>query len=129
MTIMKKLKNQMGLTLIELLAVVVILGVIAAIAVPAIGGTIQNSKVKADAQAEELIKDAAVRYLIDTDPSNATTIVSPATTATINVSTLQTAGYLKSIPKKQQLATPVVYATVTVSYSLTGGWSATAIAT
>ncbi|WP_203288281.1 type IV pilin protein [Metabacillus indicus] len=40
----KMLKNERGLTLIELLAVVVILGIIAAIAVPAIGNVIQKSK-------------------------------------------------------------------------------------
>ncbi|MDX8290006.1 prepilin-type N-terminal cleavage/methylation domain-containing protein [Metabacillus indicus] len=43
----KMLKNERGLTLIELLAVVVILGIIAAIAVPAIGNVIQKSKVDA----------------------------------------------------------------------------------
>ncbi|MGN7295636.1 prepilin-type N-terminal cleavage/methylation domain-containing protein [Ferdinandcohnia sp. SAFN-114] len=48
----KHLKNQKGLTLIELLAVIVILGIIAAIAIPAIGNVISNTKldsVKADA--------------------------------------------------------------------------------
>lgn len=48
----KMLKNEKGLTLIELLAVIVILGIIAAIAVPSIGGIIQKSRedaVKADA--------------------------------------------------------------------------------
>ncbi|EKN64976.1 prepilin-type N-terminal cleavage/methylation domain-containing protein [Schinkia azotoformans] len=41
------LKNEKGLTLIELLAVVVILGIIAAIAVPAIGKIIDDSRQKA----------------------------------------------------------------------------------
>lgn len=40
----KRLKNEKGLTLIELLAVIVILAIIAAIAVPAIGSIISNSK-------------------------------------------------------------------------------------
>ncbi|WP_391202204.1 prepilin-type N-terminal cleavage/methylation domain-containing protein [Psychrobacillus sp. L4] len=43
----KILKNQKGLTLIELLAVIVILAIVAAIAVPAIGNVIANSRDKA----------------------------------------------------------------------------------
>jgi type IV pilus assembly protein PilA len=48
----KRLKNEKGLTLIELLAVIVILAIIAAIAIPAIGNIIDNSRynaVKSDA--------------------------------------------------------------------------------
>lgn len=40
----KQLKDERGLTLVELLVVVVILGIIAAIAVVAIGGIIENSR-------------------------------------------------------------------------------------
>jgi type IV pilus assembly protein PilA len=46
------IKNEKGLTLIELLAVIVILGIIAAIAIPSIGGLINKTRedaVKADA--------------------------------------------------------------------------------
>lgn len=43
----KRIKNEKGLTLIELLAVIVILAIIAAIAIPAIGNIINNSKDKA----------------------------------------------------------------------------------
>ena len=49
----QRLQNEKGLTLVELLAVIVILGIIAAIAIPAIGNIITNSKVnalKADGQ-------------------------------------------------------------------------------
>jgi type IV pilus assembly protein PilA len=42
--IQQKLKDQKGLTLIELLAVIVILAIIAAIAIPAIGNIIENSR-------------------------------------------------------------------------------------
>lgn len=51
--IQNKLKDQKGLTLIELLAVIVIIAIIAAIAIPAIGNIIENSRngaVKADFQ-------------------------------------------------------------------------------
>lgn len=43
----KHMKNEKGLTLIELLAVIVILAIIAAIAIPAIGNIISNSRDKA----------------------------------------------------------------------------------
>lgn len=43
----KRVKNEKGLTLIELLAVIVILAIIAAIAIPAIGNIISNSRDKA----------------------------------------------------------------------------------
>ncbi|WP_445490113.1 prepilin-type N-terminal cleavage/methylation domain-containing protein [Niallia sp. 03133] len=49
--IQKQLKNEKGLTLIELLAVIVILGIIAAIAIPSIGNIIEKSRfdaIKAD---------------------------------------------------------------------------------
>ncbi|MCM3386973.1 prepilin-type N-terminal cleavage/methylation domain-containing protein [Ureibacillus chungkukjangi] len=46
-TMKKRIKNEKGLTLIELLAVVVILAIVAAIAVPAIGNIINNSRDKA----------------------------------------------------------------------------------
>ncbi|MDN3438194.1 prepilin-type N-terminal cleavage/methylation domain-containing protein [Planococcus sp. APC 3900] len=45
--VQRKLKEQKGMTLIELLAVIVIIAIIAAIAIPAIGNIIENSRYSA----------------------------------------------------------------------------------
>ncbi|AGX05697.1 hypothetical protein B14911_06321 [Bacillus sp. NRRL B-14911] len=64
----QKLKNEKGLTLIELLAVIVILGIIAAIAIPSIGGLI--NKTKNDAKVAEAIQIVnASKTYIATNPT------------------------------------------------------------
>ncbi|MEK5056152.1 prepilin-type cleavage/methylation domain-containing protein [Niallia circulans] len=72
--IKQRIKNEKGLTLIELLAVIVILGIIAAIAIPSISGIIQKSKedaVKADAIT---ILNAAKNYVAGNDMAKGGTI-------------------------------------------------------
>lgn len=59
---MKLLKSQKGLTLIELLVVIVILGIIAAVAIPMISSQTQKAKDSAAAQTNAIVKDAAARY-------------------------------------------------------------------
>lgn len=67
----KKLKNEKGLTLVELLAVIVILGIIAAIAVPSIGGIIDNSRIKAvKADAQTIISAANMYFAENPDADN-----------------------------------------------------------
>ena len=69
----KRIKNEKGLTLIELLAVIVILAVIAAIAMPAIGNVINNQKDKAVlAEASNAIATAKIAFVEGTCEVGAT---------------------------------------------------------
>lgn len=67
-------RNEKGLTLIELLAVLVIVGIIAAIAIPVIGGTISKSKERADTATKNMITEAAMRYVIDENSTSTLTV-------------------------------------------------------
>ncbi|MDQ0214543.1 type IV pilus assembly protein PilA [Oikeobacillus pervagus] len=58
-----RLKEQKGLTLIELLAVIVILAIIAAIAIPAIGKLIDNTKKDAIISNAQQMESAAKTYI------------------------------------------------------------------
>ncbi|TMW71892.1 prepilin-type N-terminal cleavage/methylation domain-containing protein [Alteribacter natronophilus] len=63
------MKNEKGLTLVELLAVIVILGIIAAIAIPAIGNIMDNSRKDAHiANAEQAVNSA--RLMVTTGVHN-----------------------------------------------------------
>lgn len=70
----KHLKNQKGLTLIELLAVVVILAIIAAIAIPSIGAIINNTRIDAHiANAEQLVNSVKTAEATNVKPSTPNT--------------------------------------------------------
>ncbi|MFS0775791.1 type II secretion system protein [Neobacillus sp. 3P2-tot-E-2] len=69
--IKNKLKEQKGLTLIELLAVIVILGIVAAIAVPSIMGIIDKSKKDAKvAEAIQIISAAKLEHATNSGITN-----------------------------------------------------------
>lgn len=70
------LKKEKGFTLVELLAVIVILGIIVAIAIPAIGNIIDRASGDADTAEVQLILDAARLYDVQEDFVSGTTKVS-----------------------------------------------------
>lgn len=72
----KRLKDQRGLTLVELLAVIVILGIVAAIAVPSIGGIISKSKDDALKSDAIQVLNAAKLYASSTTLSTGNTVLS-----------------------------------------------------
>jgi len=80
-----RLKNEKGLTLVELLAVIVILGIIAAIAVPSIGGIIQSTKEKAViADALNTLAAAELYFAEDNSPTAITSVTLLGDGATTN---------------------------------------------
>ncbi|MFD1736025.1 type II secretion system protein [Bacillus salitolerans] len=87
---MKKWKEQAGLTLVELLAVIVILGIIAGIAVPSIGGIIENSKKDAHISNAIMLANAAKLANIDRSTAGSDSIYT--------ITELNTGGYLEGTP-------------------------------
>ena len=63
----KMLKNQKGMTLVELLAVMVIIGIIAAISIPAIGGLLENSRKDSMIADATALQEAARLYVVSNE--------------------------------------------------------------
>lgn len=82
MKMRSKMQNQKGFTLVELMVVVVILGILVAIAVPVYNSTQLKAKVNAHNANVRTIESAATMYIVD-NPGvavdiNATAAATPA---------------------------------------------------
>ena len=92
----KVMKNQKGMTLVELLAVIVILAIVTAIAVPSIGGIINKSKNSAHISNALMVINAAK---IGVASQDSTLIPTDATPKVITLDGLVAAGYLDVVPQ------------------------------
>lgn len=92
--IKKRINNEKGLTLVELLAVIVILAIVAAIAIPSIGNIIENSRYNA-AKADAMNVLSAANLYFVAEPNS----------TSITVSDLLTGGYLDTAGKVPTTAT------------------------
>ncbi|MDR6549539.1 prepilin-type N-terminal cleavage/methylation domain-containing protein [Paenibacillus qinlingensis] len=94
MSFREAMKNEKGLTLIELLAVIVIIAIIAAIAIPSISSILERTKANAHKSNAHMMVDAARLYVTGegiTVPTNGN--------VTVNMADLQAKGYLQIIPQ------------------------------
>ena len=90
---MKKIINNKGFTLVELLAVLVILSAIMGIAIPSITSSMERSKEKQNEQKKEMLESFAELYVTDHKNAIYKNLVSNDS-CYIEISTLKTKGYL-----------------------------------
>ncbi|MNC52396.1 Type II secretion system protein G precursor [compost metagenome] len=91
---MKRLgRNQKGVTLIELMAVVVILGIIAGVAGAAVTGSFSKAKDNTDAASQTIVREAVERYILENS-------VAATSYHEITVKKLVDGRFLSSYPKK-----------------------------
>ena len=88
-----------GFTLIELMIVIAIIGVLAAIAIPNFNSARKKARQKACVANIKMLENALEMYDMDTPPPTSATTAVPGTGEKANTYKLVTGGYVQRFPK------------------------------
>ena len=112
--------NNRGLTLIELIAVLVILGILSTIAIFYIGDSINQTKVKVDNYNKNILNVLSKRYAIDSGQS-LNEIFDGIETDEDKIELLVNSGYLSNLVHPQQKSASFTWDTETNTWLIEGG--------
>ncbi|MGL4624368.1 MAG: type II secretion system protein [Culicoidibacterales bacterium] len=118
----KTIKNQKGITLVELLAVMVIVGIIAAISIPAIGNLIENTRKDAYISTGKNLQEAA-RLVASQNADKCSTTCTVVFAGTVTSPEIDGKANIENIDPEYTTANVVVKnsnGTVTYETTLTG---------
>ncbi|WP_434565445.1 prepilin-type N-terminal cleavage/methylation domain-containing protein [Thermoanaerobacterium thermosaccharolyticum] len=118
-------KDEKGFTLVELIVVIAILGILAAIAVPRFTGTLTQSKIKADQATAQTIAEAAARWIMDKGSDSTV----PTVDELVNDKYLDKTPTVQSNPDNSEYKISASGGTVTVTASASDGTAISATAT